>query len=65
METFSVIRSYNAANRRNNIDEQVNIRVGINTGAIVAGVIGRKKFAYDMWGVSNELIYLKFIELTS
>nr|CAG4717821.1 unnamed protein product [Naegleria fowleri] len=50
METFSVIRSYNAANRRNNIDEQVNIRVGINTGAIVAGVIGRKKFAYDMWG---------------
>ncbi|KAG2379273.1 hypothetical protein C9374_007412 [Naegleria lovaniensis] len=50
METFSVIRSYNATFRRNNLDEQVNIRVGINTGAIVAGVIGRKKFAYDMWG---------------
>ena len=23
---------------------------GINTGPVVAGVIGRRKFAYDMWG---------------
>ncbi|KAF0977991.1 hypothetical protein FDP41_003313 [Naegleria fowleri] len=35
-----------------NIDQihQVDIRVGINTGAVVAGVIGTKKFAYDLWG---------------
>ena len=26
------------------------IRIGIHTGPIVAGVIGRKKFAYDLWG---------------
>lgn len=26
------------------------IRIGINTGPIVAGVIGTKKFAYDVWG---------------
>jgi class 3 adenylate cyclase len=26
------------------------IRIGIHTGAVVAGVIGRKKFAYDLWG---------------
>jgi class 3 adenylate cyclase len=25
-------------------------RVGIHTGEVVAGVIGRKKFAYDIWG---------------
>jgi len=27
-----------------------NLRIGINTGPVVAGVIGTKKFAYDLWG---------------
>lgn len=27
-----------------------NIRIGINTGPVVAGVVGLKKFAYDIWG---------------
>lgn len=26
------------------------VRIGINTGELVAGVVGRKKFAYDIWG---------------
>lgn len=26
------------------------LRVGINTGVVVAGVVGKKKFAYDVWG---------------
>ena len=26
------------------------MRVGINTGPVVAGVIGRQKFIYDLWG---------------
>jgi class 3 adenylate cyclase len=26
------------------------IRIGINTGPVVAGVVGAKKFAYDIWG---------------
>lgn len=26
------------------------IRIGIHTGDIIAGVVGKKKFAYDIWG---------------
>jgi guanylate cyclase len=28
----------------------LSFRVGINSGAVVAGVIGHKKFQYDIWG---------------
>jgi len=34
------------------IDESLAIRVGIDTGPVVAGVIGERKFAYDLWGNS-------------
>ncbi|OHC64446.1 MAG: adenylyl cyclase [Rhodocyclales bacterium RIFCSPLOWO2_02_FULL_63_24] len=29
---------------------QLEIRIGIGTGPIVAGVLGKKKFIYDLWG---------------
>lgn len=31
-------------------NENLQIRIGINTGVAIAGVIGKKKFIYDLWG---------------
>ena len=32
------------------MDVNLQIRVGINSGNLVAGVIGKSKFIYDIWG---------------
>jgi class 3 adenylate cyclase len=32
------------------IGTPLEIRIGIDTGSVVAGVIGRAKFIYDVWG---------------
>jgi class 3 adenylate cyclase len=29
---------------------ELNVRCGLHTGPVVAGVIGKKKYAYDIWG---------------
>jgi len=31
-------------------NEPIRLRIGMNTGPVVAGVIGRHKFIYDLWG---------------
>jgi adenylate cyclase len=37
-------------NLQTDINHPVKIRIGIHTGPVVAGVIGTKKFIYDLWG---------------
>ncbi|MEC4895146.1 MAG: adenylate/guanylate cyclase domain-containing protein [Oscillatoria sp. PMC 1051.18] len=32
------------------VGEALSLRIGINIGAVVAGVIGKTKFIYDLWG---------------
>ena len=39
------VKAFNEKNKMN-----IQIRIGINSGDIVAGVIGKKKFIYDVWG---------------
>jgi class 3 adenylate cyclase len=31
-------------------DQPLQLRIGLCSGPVVAGVIGRRKFAYDLWG---------------
>ena len=43
------IREFGLANKIQNLPV-FEIRIGIHTGPLVAGVVGLKKFAYDIWG---------------
>jgi class 3 adenylate cyclase len=43
------IKEFCSANKIQNLPV-FEVRIGIHTGPIVAGVVGSKKFAYDIWG---------------
>jgi adenylate cyclase len=45
---MAMIASMRTFNKRNRLSWQ--IRVGMHTGPLVAGIIGSKKFSYDLWG---------------
>lgn len=45
---FEFIEAVRVFNRRHQLDW--GIRVGMNSGPVVAGIIGTKKFSYDLWG---------------
>ncbi len=37
--------------RKKNLNEQTfEVRIGLHSGSVVAGIVGVKKFAYDIWG---------------
>ena len=37
---------------KNTAEMELHIRIGVHTGPAVAGVIGKNKFAYDLWGAT-------------
>ena len=45
LDMLVAIQDFNAGSQH-----PLNIRIGISTGAAVAGVIGKSKFVYDLWG---------------
>eukprot|EP01063_Lacrimia_lanifica_P037494 TRINITY_DN7712_c0_g2_i1.p1 TRINITY_DN7712_c0_g2~~TRINITY_DN7712_c0_g2_i1.p1 ORF type:complete len:1626 (+),score=608.12 TRINITY_DN7712_c0_g2_i1:325-4878(+) len=46
----TVLYFFEALNSRKQNSPQISMKAGINTGPAVAGVIGSKKVAYDLWG---------------
>ncbi len=41
-------KAFGEFRRDNNVD--LKMRIGVHSGAVIAGVIGRQKFSYDLWG---------------
>ncbi len=46
--SLELLEALRVFNRRHQLDWQ--IRIGLNNGPVVAGIIGTRKFAYDLWG---------------
>ncbi len=45
LEMIDCLRQFNASR-----GTSIRLRIGMHTGPVVAGVIGRSKFIYDLWG---------------
>lgn len=45
LEMIEAVKHFNETS-----DHHVELRIGINSGEVVAGVIGERRFLYDLWG---------------
>ena len=46
LDMVEELRAYNRLNPEHPLD----MRIGIHLGPVVAGVVGTKRFLYDIWG---------------
>jgi class 3 adenylate cyclase/tetratricopeptide (TPR) repeat protein len=49
LEIQQYVASYNERRQENGLEPWL-VRIGIHVGPVVAGVVGKKKYAYDIWG---------------
>jgi adenylate cyclase len=45
---LAMLSTVNDFNKKQGLD--FSVRIGINSGPVIAGVVGKKKYAYDLWG---------------
>lgn len=44
----AMLAAVNDFNKKQGLD--FSIRIGVNSGPVIAGVVGKKKYSYDLWG---------------
>jgi adenylate cyclase len=52
LEVLEALKDFNEKNIKALGGKPWNIRIGLHTGSVVAGVIGKKKYLYDLYGES-------------
>ncbi|MFY7997525.1 MAG: adenylate/guanylate cyclase domain-containing protein [Candidatus Kapaibacteriota bacterium] len=50
LEMLDAIQAISFRLSEEGFDSDISVRIGMHTGSVVAGVIGKKKFTYDLWG---------------
>lgn len=45
---LAMLAAVNDFNKKQGLD--FSIRIGVNSGPVIAGVVGKKKYSYDLWG---------------
>lgn len=50
LDMLKAIDDFNSNANFPELSSNLSMRIGVNTGAVVAGVIGVNKFIYDLWG---------------
>ena len=47
---FMLLRKKQVTAKDTTVEKVLEVRIGIHTGPVVAGIVGSKKYSYDIWG---------------